>query len=92
MGFKTPAKLKASHQVHSIDSERDTLERLNDYLPFFHLSFLGLRGCELKTRETGRLYRVKYFREYTDSSAGYSITHTDVVFLLDHFGCYRGRY
>jgi len=35
---------------------------------------------------------VKYFREYTDSSAGYSMAHTDAVFLLDHFGRYRGRY
>ena len=30
--------------------------------------------------------RVKY------SSAGYSMAHTDAVFLLDHFGRYRGRY
>ena len=49
----------------SIDPERDTLERLNDYLPFFHPTFLGLRGSELKTKETASLYRVKYFREYT---------------------------
>ena len=60
----------------SIDPERDTLERLNDYLPFFHPSFLGLRGSELETMETARIYRVKYFREYTDSSAGYSMAHT----------------
>ena len=76
----------------SIDPERDTLERLNDYLPFFHPSFLGLRGSELETMETARLYRVKYFREYTDSSAGYSMAHTDAVFLMDHLGRYRGRY
>ena len=76
----------------SIDPERDTLERLNDYLPFFHPSFLGLRGSELETKETARLYRVKYFREYTESSAGYSMAHTDAVFLLAHFGRYRGRY
>ena len=25
-------------------------------------------------------------------SAGYSMAHTDAVFLLDHFGRYRGRY
>ena len=24
--------------------------------------------------------------------AGYSMAHTDAVFLLDHFGRYRGRY
>ena len=76
----------------SVDPERDTLERLNVYLPFFHPSFLGLRGSELKTMETARLFRVKYFREYTDSSAGYSMAHTDAVFLLDHLGRYRGRY
>ncbi len=76
----------------SIDPERDTLERLNDYLPFFHPSFLGLRGSELETMETARLFRVKYFLEYTESSAGYSMAHTDAVFLLDHFGRYRGRY
>ena len=76
----------------SIDPKRDTLERLNDYLPFFHPTFLGLRGSELETKETARLYRVKYFREYTDSSAGYSMSHTDAVFLLDHLGRCRGRY
>ena len=54
----------------SIDPERDTLERLKDYLHFFQPSFLGLRGSELETMETARLFRVKYFREYTDSSVG----------------------
>ena len=46
----------------------------------------------METRETARLYRVKYFRENMDSSAGFSMDHTDAVFLLDHFGRYRGRY
>ena len=42
--------------------------------------------------ENARLFSFKYFREYTDSSAGYSMAPTDAVFLLDHFGRYRGRY
>ena len=67
----------------SIDPERDTLERLNDYLPFFHPSFLGIRGSELETMETARIYCVKYFREYTDSSAGYSMAHLVCRLLLE---------
>ncbi len=76
----------------TIDPERDTPERLRDYVPFFHTNFIGLTGTPDEITKTAELYRVQYFREASPSAAGYFMAHTDAVFLVDQYGRYRGRY
>ncbi len=87
-----PEQKKVKVLFITIDPERDTLEKLKNYLPFFHPSFVGLRGSPLETAQTARQYHVQYFQENIESEAGYLMAHTDAVFLLDHLGRYRGRY
>ena len=76
----------------SIDPERDTPEKLMEYVPYFHPDFIGLTGSVNDVLEVSRKYGVSYFKEYIESVEGYFMAHTDAVFLVDQKGRYRGRY
>jgi protein SCO1/2 len=76
----------------SIDPERDTLEKLKEYVPYFYPTFLGLTGSVNDIAEVARQYGAGYFKQYVESVEGYFMAHTDAVFLVDQQGRYRGRY
>ena len=76
----------------SIDPERDTPEKLKEYVPYFHPDFIGLTGSVNDIAEVSRQYGVRNFKEYVESVEGYFMAHTDAVFLVDQKGRYRGRY
>ena len=76
----------------TLDPQRDDLERLNEYVSYFHPSFIGLSGDPAAIKEVARQYRVRYFKETQPSVAGYFIAHTDYVYLIDQYGRYRGKY
>ena len=76
----------------SIDPERDTPEKLKEYVPYFHPDFIGLTGSVKDVAEVSRQYGARYFKEYVESVEGYFMAHTDAVFLVDQKGRYRGRY
>ena len=76
----------------SIDPERDTPEKLKEYVPYFYPTFIGLTGSVNDIAEVARQYGTGYFKEYVESVEGYFMAHTDAVFLVDQQGHYRGRY
>jgi|TARA_B100000315_G_scaffold240200_1_gene259776 protein SCO1/2 len=76
----------------SIDPERDTPEKLKEYVPYFYPTFLGLTGSVNDIAEVARQYGAGYFKQYVESVEGYFMAHTDAVFLVDQQGRYRGRY
>ena len=76
----------------SIDPERDTFEKLKDYVPYFHPTFIGLTGSEEDIATVAKKYQTIYLKQKVESEAGYLMAHTDVVILVDQNGRYRGRY
>ncbi len=76
----------------SIDPERDTYEKLKDYVPYFHPTFIGLTGSEAELASVAKKYQTFYLKQKVESEAGYLMAHTDVVILVDQNGRYRGRY
>jgi len=76
----------------SIDPERDTPEKLKEYVPYFHPKFIGLTGSVNDVAEVAKQYGSHYFKQYVESVEGYFMAHTDAVFLVDQEGRYRGRY
>jgi len=75
----------------SVDPERDTIERLSEYLAFFNSDFIGIRASKAETSELAKSYAVFYERQ-EDVSMGYQVAHTDKIFLLDKKGRLRGLY
>ena len=76
----------------SIDPERDTFQKLKDYVPYFHPTFIGLTGSEAEIAAVAKKYQTIYIKQKVESEAGYLMAHSDVVILVDQNGRFRGRY
>ncbi len=75
----------------SVDPDRDSIDRLREYLVFFNPDFIGIRGSISQTNELTKSYAV-FFEKQADPSMGYQVAHTDKIFLLDKRGRLRGLY
>lgn len=73
----------------TVDPERDTPERAQEYVNNFNTDFLGLSGTEEQLTLVWNAYGV--FREIVEgtSAAGYFINHTARVTLIDSDGNLR---
>lgn len=70
----------------SVDPERDTPQRLNQYLRQFDANFLGLTGDLQQIAEVAALYGI-YFEKHEGSAAtDYSVDHTASLLVLDAQG------
>lgn len=73
----------------SIDPERDSLEKLGQYVRAFHSAFYGARGEEaslqLMTREMGIAY-AKVANKENAQSQQYDVQHTGAVMLFNPKG------
>jgi protein SCO1/2 len=73
----------------TVDPQRDTPERVDEYVDFFNPAFLGLSGTEDELAPVWNDYGV--YREIVDSTsaAGYLVDHTARVTLIDADGNMR---
>ena len=73
----------------SVDPERDTAERLKDFVPWFHPSFVGLRGDAAQIREVSEEFRVFSSRREVGSQLGYVLDHSSGAYVYDPAGRLR---
>ena len=73
----------------TVDPERDTPERAQEYVNHFNSDFIGLSGTEQDLAKVWNGYGV--FREIVDgtSAAGYLVNHTARVTVIDQDGNLR---
>jgi protein SCO1/2 len=73
----------------TVDPQRDTPERVQEYVNHFNPDFVGLSGSESELAGVWNDYGV--FREIVDgaSAAGYLVNHTARVTLIDQQGNMR---
>jgi protein SCO1 len=76
----------------TVDPERDTPERVQEYVDHFDQDFIGLSGTESQLAKVWNSYGV--FRQKVEgtSAAGYLIDHTARVTLIDQDGNLRVSY
>lgn len=68
----------------TVDPERDTVERLRDYLAYFGPGWIGLAGPPAVTANVASQFGVVYQKQPARGSATeYLIDHSSVVVLLD---------
>jgi len=68
----------------SVDPDRDTQERLSQYLEAFHPSFLGLTGSEEDIRTVADAFGVFFAR--SGKGDEYTVDHTARTFVIDPSG------
>ena len=73
----------------SVDPERDTAERLKDFVPWFHSSFVGLHGDAAQTRAVSEEFRIFSSRREVGSQLGYVLDHSSGAYVFDPAGRLR---
>jgi protein SCO1/2 len=73
----------------SVDPERDTPARLNEYLSFFDPSFIGLSADAETTDRVKRDYGVLATRQDVGGASGYLVDHSTSLLAIDPGGYLR---
>lgn len=80
-----PAADKTAALFISVDPERDTPEKLKDYLTSFHPNVRGLTGTPEEIAAVVKTFRA-YARKEPLPGGGYTMDHTALVYLMDKNG------
>ncbi|UYG07869.1 SCO family protein [Halomonas sp. M4R1S46] len=76
----------------SVDPERDTLARLEEYLAYFGEDFIGATGSQAQLEEIAERYGVVWRKVETPESAmAYTVDHSASLYLVDRDGEIRRR-
>ena len=70
----------------SVDPERDTMEILKVYAPFFHPDIVGTTGTPEQVAEISRRYGVSYMKQKSSDGRPYSVDHTSFTYLIARDG------
>jgi protein SCO1/2 len=73
----------------SLDPERDTPQRMADYLAYFNPAFIGLTGDAQAVDQAATQFGVYYEQRDVGGASGYLIDHTSTVIVLDPEGRMR---
>lgn len=73
----------------TLDPERDSAARLKDFVPWFHPSFLGLRGDAGQIKAVADEFRVFSARKEVASDLGYVLDHSSGAYVFDTAGRLR---
>ncbi len=73
----------------TIDPERDTPEKIAEYVAHFHPTFIGLSGTKEEIDAAGEGYGVYYERHEGTAATGYLVDHTARIFVIEPGGTYR---
>ncbi len=71
----------------SVDPERDAPRKLVEYVRYFHPKLIGLTGPLERLKSIAKRYGA-YFRKalVEDSSFGYAVDHSSVIYIVDERG------
>lgn len=73
----------------SVDPERDTPERLAEYLSYFNPDFLGMTGTPDELIAASTPFGIFYEKHEGTPATGYLVDHTATVTLIDKDGYVR---
>ena len=73
----------------TLDPERDSAERLKTFVPWFHPSFLGLRGDAGQIKAVTEEFRVFSARKEVAGELGYVLDHSAGAYVFDPAGHLR---
>lgn len=76
----------------TVDPERDTVEKLAEYMGFFGSGFLGLTGSEAEITAATAPYGIYFEKQEVEGASGYLVDHTAAVLVVDREGFLRILY
>ena len=76
----------------TLDPERDTPRIMGEYVEYFDAGIVGLTGALGQIRNVTSIYKTTFKKVNSRSKAGYMISHSDFIYLIDGKGRTRGIY
>lgn len=79
----------------TVDPDRDTVEKLAGYVPFFHEDFIGLTGSAEEIAEVAKPYGVFYEaapNSGDDAANAYTINHSAYTYLIGRDGTWSRNF
>lgn len=73
----------------SLDPQRDSPQRLKEYVGYFHSNMIGVTGGAQQVAEVAARYGVAYRIVDQQSAAGYAVDHSADMYLVDRTGRLR---
>ncbi len=73
----------------TVDPQRDTPQKLAEYVAHFHPDFVGLSGTKKEIDAAGDGYGIYYEKNEGSEATGYLVDHTARVFVVDPQGNYQ---
>ncbi len=70
----------------SVDPERDSMEVLKIYVPYFHPNFIGLSGSPEQIAQVARQYGARYMKQKPNADGLYAVDHSALTYVLDRDG------
>lgn len=70
----------------SVDPERDTPEKLDNYVSFFNDRTVGMTGDEPALRNLAKRYRTTFGYDDPDDQGNYNVSHSAAVYVFDGEG------
>ena len=74
----------------TVDPERDSLERMRQYVPFFDKEFIGLRGALSYTEQFAKNVGILFFKRDVLENGEYDVDHGASLILVNPEGLYAG--
>jgi protein SCO1 len=79
----TPDELaKVKSYFISVDPERDTMDVLKAYAPFFHPGIVGISGSSEQVARVAQLYGAVYMKQKPDANGLYSVDHSSFIYVI----------
>lgn len=77
----------------TLDPERDTVDKLSDYVAYFHPTLLGLSGTQTQIAQIASSYGVSWEKQsYGTRNSDYTISHSAHIYLMDRNGKYISKF
>lgn len=76
----------------SVDPQRDTTERLAQYVPYFDQSFMGVTGEQTNINELTQQLGILHLRVERNGDEGYLVDHTASILLFNPSGQLRALF
>lgn len=67
----------------SVDPERDTVQRLAEYVPYFNKDFIGVTGTSAQVDAFTAQLNILHMRGETAADGSYTMDHTASILLID---------
>jgi protein SCO1/2 len=74
----------------SVDPERDTTERLANYVPYFDPDFIGISGPVESTTSFAKNLGILFFKDKETADQVYDVDHGAAIILVNPEGQYAG--